>query len=57
MVKTLIAGVMENVTHRWKTIQLPIEFNSVPLIFSQLVTNNEAATAISRIRNISDQSI
>ncbi len=49
----LVAGVMENVTHRWKVIQLPITFKSTPLIFTQLVTTNEATPAIARLRNTS----
>jgi len=51
--KRLVAGVMENVTHRWKVVQLPIAFNTTPLIFTQLVTTNESAPAIARMRNIS----
>jgi len=51
--KKLVAGVMENVTHRWKVVQLPIEFNTRPLVFSQLTTVNEASPAIVRLRNIS----
>jgi len=49
----MVAGVMENVTHRWKVVQLPLEFNTRPLIFSQLTTVNEASTATVRLRNIS----
>ncbi len=51
--KKMIAGVMENVTHRWKTIQLPIDFPSQPLIFTQLVSINEASLATVQLRNIS----
>ena len=51
--KQLVAGVMENVTHHWKVIQLPIAFKSTPLIFTQLVTTNESTPVIARLRNIS----
>ena len=51
--KKLVAGVMENVTHHWKVVQLPIEFKTIPLIFTQLVTTNEATPAIARLRNTS----
>ena len=51
--KQLVAGVMENVTHRWKSVQLPITFSTKPLVFTQLVTTNEASPAIVRLRNVS----
>ncbi len=51
--KKMVAGVMENVTHRWKTIRLPIDFDSKPLIFSQIITTNEVTPATTRQRNIS----
>lgn len=51
--KKMIAGVMENVTHHWKAIQLPIEFKTVPVIFTQLVTVNETRPVVARLRNIS----
>ncbi|MEM1119627.1 MAG: choice-of-anchor A family protein, partial [Bacteroidota bacterium] len=51
--KKMVAGMMENVTHRWKTIQLPLDFETTPLIFTQLSTNNEPTPAIARLRNVS----
>ncbi len=51
--KKMVAGTMENVSQRWKTISLPIDFSSKPLIFSQVVTTNESTPVISRIRNVS----
>jgi len=51
--KRLVAGVMENVTHRWKIVQLPIGFSTTPLIFTQVSTVNESAPAITRLRNVS----
>ena len=51
--KKMVAGVMENVTHRWKSIQLPVDFPSTPVIFTQLVSENGASPVIARIRNIS----
>ncbi len=51
--KKMVAGVMENVNQNWKTISLPIDFPTKPLIFSQVVTNRDGATVASRIRNVS----
>ena len=51
--KKIVAGVMENVNQNWKTISLPIDFPTKPLIFSQVVTDKESATVTSRIRNVS----
>ncbi|MFK7935354.1 MAG: PA14 domain-containing protein, partial [Saprospiraceae bacterium] len=51
--KRMVAGVMENVTERWKTIQLPIDFANKPLIFNQLTSDNEASAAVVQMRNIS----
>ena len=51
--KKMVAGVMENVSHRWKTISFPIQFESKPVVFSQVVTNNDAITVNTRMRNVS----
>ncbi len=51
--KKLVGGVMENVTHRWKTINLPVEFKNLPVIFSQVATTNQTAPIVVRLRNIS----
>ncbi|GIV30859.1 MAG: hypothetical protein KatS3mg029_0210 [Saprospiraceae bacterium] len=53
--KRMVAGVMENVTHRWKTIRFPIAFSAKPLVFAQVVTANEAAAVVPRMRNISTE--
>lgn len=51
--KKLVAGVMENVNQNWKTISLPINFLTIPLIFTQVVTTEESTAVIARIRNVS----
>lgn len=51
--KKMVAGVMENVTHRWKTIQLPTDFPSTPVILTQVVSQNAASPVVVRLRNIS----
>ncbi|MAT52883.1 MAG: hypothetical protein CMN32_00270 [Saprospirales bacterium] len=53
--KRLVAGVMENVTHRWKTVRLPVQFATKPIVFAQVVTNNEASAVVTRLRNISTE--
>ncbi len=49
----MVAGVMENVSHRWKTIGFPIQFASKPVVFAQIVTNNDSITVNARLRNVS----
>ena len=50
--KKMVAGVIENVTQRWKTVQLPIDFATTPLIFNQVVTKNQNSAVTVRTRNI-----
>ena len=51
--KKLVAGVMENVNQNWKTISLPIDFSTTPLVFTQTITTNESIPVATRIRNVS----
>ncbi len=51
--KKMVAGVMENVNQNWKTISLPIDFPTKPLIFSQVITTKENTPVTTRIRNVS----
>lgn len=51
--KKLIAGVMENVSTRWKTVQLPIDFATTPLIFTQVSSTNETTPIVARIKHVS----
>jgi concanavalin A-like lectin/glucanase superfamily protein/PA14 domain-containing protein/Big-like domain-containing protein/parallel beta helix pectate lyase-like protein len=51
--KRLVAGVMENVTNLWKTIRFPIQFSSPPIVLSQVVTENDGQTVVTRLRNVS----
>jgi len=51
--KKMVAGVMEFTSEHWKTVHLPYNFSDNPIIFTQLVTNNEETTAIVRLRNVS----
>lgn len=51
--KKMVAGVMEFTSEHWKTVYLPYNFSDNPLIFTQLVTNNEETTATVRLRKVS----
>lgn len=51
--KRLVAGVMENVSQHWKSINFPIKFNSTPVVFTQVVSENDNSTVVTRLRNIS----
>ncbi len=51
--KRLVAGVMENVSEHWKTVALPVNFATQPIVFTQITTRNEAAAAVVRLRNVS----
>ena len=51
--KKLIGGIAEFTGERWKTIPFPINFESIPLVFSQIITNKETSPAIVQNRKIS----
>ncbi|MEZ4961538.1 MAG: SdrD B-like domain-containing protein [Saprospiraceae bacterium] len=51
--KRMVAGVMENVSEHWKTVKLPVQFTTQPIIFAQVTTRNEATPVVVRLRNIS----
>ncbi len=51
--KKMVAGVMENVSHRWKTIRFPVQFSTAPVVFAQVVTENENTAVVTRMRNVS----
>lgn len=52
--KKLVAGVMEGVNQNWKTISLPIDFSTTPLVFAQVITQQENTPVTTRIRNVSN---
>ncbi|MEZ4982843.1 MAG: hypothetical protein R2769_14890 [Saprospiraceae bacterium] len=49
----MVAANMEHVNNRWKVVRLPIQFATKPLIFAQMVTENDSFPANVRIRNVS----
>jgi choice-of-anchor A domain-containing protein len=51
--KKMVAANMEHVNNRWKVVRLPIQFATKPLIFAQMVTENDSFPANVRIRNVS----
>ncbi|MEZ4954911.1 MAG: carbohydrate binding domain-containing protein [Saprospiraceae bacterium] len=51
--KKLIAGVARQVTNDWKYLNFPIDFETKPVVFSQVITKNEASAVTVRLRNVS----
>ena len=51
--KKMAAGVMEFVGKNWKTVNLPIDFDTKPIIIHQVITANDATPIASQIRNTS----
>ncbi|MEO1263781.1 MAG: Ig-like domain-containing protein [Bacteroidota bacterium] len=53
--KKLLAGVSQLVTQNWKYVSFPIQFAETPLVFSQVISSNEASAVVPFHRNISDE--
>lgn len=51
--KRMIAGVMENVSQRWKTIAFPVQFDAQPVVLTQVVSKNDGTAVATRLRNVS----
>lgn len=51
--KKLVAGISEYVNQNWKTVSLPIDFPTTPLVFTQVITKRESMPVTTRLRNIS----
>lgn len=51
--KKLVAGIAQRVTNDWKYLNFPIDFVTKPVVFSQVITNNEASAVTVRMRNAS----
>lgn len=52
--KRMVAGVMEQVNQNWKTIKFPINFDTAPIVFAQVITTNEATPVATQIRDINN---
>ncbi len=52
--KKLIGGVAQQMTTAWRHINFPVAFSEAPLVFAQVVTKEDDAAAIVRLRNVSD---
>jgi len=50
----MVAGVMEFVNNNWKVINLPINFDTRPLVFHQVISSNDATPVVSQIRSVSN---
>ncbi|HHM21848.1 MAG TPA: hypothetical protein ENJ20_07470, partial [Bacteroidetes bacterium] len=53
--KKIAAGISRRTTNQWKYIEFPINFASVPLIFTQVVSENEPTAIIARQRNVTEE--
>ena len=51
--RKMVAGVMENVSNYWKTVSLPIQFASPPVILAQVTTRNDYTPVATKLRNVS----
>ncbi|MCB9341104.1 MAG: hypothetical protein H6577_23505 [Lewinellaceae bacterium] len=53
--KRMVAGVARRSTDSWKYVSFPINFGSVPVVFSQVTSFTEQAPVVVRQRNVSVQ--
>ena len=53
--KKLVAGVAKRTSQDWKYIPFPVNFSQAPLVFSQVVSQNELSAVTVQQRNISSQ--
>ncbi|HFA47923.1 MAG TPA: hypothetical protein ENJ95_02765 [Bacteroidetes bacterium] len=53
--KKLAAGLSKKTSDNWKYVQFPIEYDNTPLVFSQVVTDNDNAAIVTRQRNVSTE--
>ena len=51
--KKMVAGVAALTGKRWKTVSLPIDFETIPLIFNQIISTNNTTTPLVRTRGVS----
>jgi len=51
--KRMVAGVMELVGGNWKTVSLPIDFDTKPIILHQVTTNDGLTPVVAQIQNVS----
>ena len=51
----VLAGISSRATNNWKYVNFPITFSTKPVVFSQLVSNNEVTAATILHRNITEQ--
>lgn len=53
--KKLVAGVSDMVSHNWKSVKFPRKFTEKPLVFSQVISDEESSAVVVRMRNISKE--
>ena len=50
----MAAGNAQQVSHLWKYVAFPLNFPTVPLVFAQTVSENEASAVVVQTRNITE---
>ncbi len=53
--KLIAGGISKRTSDKWKYIEFPLNFTEVPLVFPQVITENESSAVTVRIRNISEE--
>ncbi len=51
----MIAGVAKRVTQDWKYVPYPVTFTQTPIVFTQVITNNDPAAVVPRQKNATTQ--
>ena len=51
----MAGGISARTTTNWKYIEFPFNFSDVPMVFPQVVTENEVDAVTVRIRNVSEE--
>ncbi len=52
--KKMTAGVAQNTSHLWKYVKFPVHFDTPPLVFVTVASNNDAATVSPQVRYVSN---
>ena len=51
--KKLVAGVAQSTSQRWKYVKFPIHFDNPPLVFVQVISDNDIAPVVVQTRYLS----
>ena len=51
--KRMVGGISQRTTGNWKYVEFPMNFSEIPLVFPQVISNNDNSAVLVRLRNIS----